>query len=51
MVSMNQMPYGTAIVAPDAPSLPGKEFISWNPTVPATVPAYDVNFVAVYEED
>ena len=50
MVSMNQMPYGTAIVAPDAPSLPGKEFISWNPTVPATVPAYDVNFVAVYEE-
>lgn len=50
MVSMNQMPYGTAIVAPDAPSLPGKEFISWNPTVPATVPAYDVDFVAVYEE-
>ena len=49
-VSKTEMAYGSPIVAPNAPSLPGKSFLYWSPDVLATVPAYDVIFKAVYGE-
>ena len=49
-VSKTEMAYGSPIVAPEAPALPGKSFLYWSPDVLATVPAYDVNFKAVYGE-
>ncbi len=49
-VSKTEMAYGSPIVAPEAPALPGKSFLYWSPDILATVPAYDVIFKAVYGE-
>ncbi len=41
--------YGTAIDAPKAPAKEGYYFVDWSPAVPATMPAEDMTFTAVYD--
>ncbi len=38
--------YGTAVVPPAAPTLVGHTFVGWNPAVPATMPADDLELTA-----
>ena len=49
-VSKVEQDFGTEIVAPEAPAIPGKNFLYWTPEIPATVPANNMTFKAVYEE-
>ena len=43
------LPYGSEIVAPEAPEVEGYTFVGWTPEVDATVPARTVYYEAVYE--
>lgn len=43
--------YGTEIITPDAPEVPGNSFVEWTPNVDATVPAHDVIYTAKYDRD
>ncbi|MGM9733233.1 MAG: InlB B-repeat-containing protein, partial [Prevotella sp.] len=43
------LPYGTPIVAPEAPEVEGYTFVGWTPEVDVTVPARTVYYEAVYE--
>ncbi len=40
--------YGTALAAPDAPTKAGYTFQTWSPTVPATMPADNVTYTAIW---
>lgn len=42
--------YGTELSKPDAPNKEGFTFKGWSPEVPATVPASDMTFEAIYEQ-
>ena len=45
------IPFGGEMETPAAPVLPGYNFIGWDPEpVPATMPAEDLEFTAVFEE-
>ena len=43
--------YGSAIVAPDAPTTGGYTFLGWKPEVDPTVPAHDVIYTASYDRN
>ena len=45
------IPFGGEMESPAAPVLPGYNFIGWDPSpIPATMPAEDLEFTAVFEE-
>ena len=41
--------YNDSVIAPIAPDKDGYTFVKWTPNVPATMPAYDMKFEAVYK--
>ena len=41
--------YNDSVIAPSAPDKDGYTFVKWTPDVPATMPAYDMKFEAVYK--
>ena len=41
--------YNDSVIAPIAPDKDGYTFVKWMPDVPATMPAYDMKFEAVYK--
>ena len=41
--------YNDSVIAPIAPDKDGYTFVKWTPDVPATMPAYDMKFEAVYK--
>lgn len=43
--------YGETIIKPDEPYKNGYTFKGWTPEIPETMPAYDLNFYAVFEEN
>ena len=43
------LPYGSEVTPPDAPEIAGYKFIAWD-MLPETVPANDVEVVAIYED-
>ncbi len=49
VVSSELLTYGTAIVVPDAPEVDDYAFVEWADLL-ETVPAYDVEFSAVYKQ-
>ncbi|MBR5846853.1 MAG: leucine-rich repeat protein [Bacteroidaceae bacterium] len=49
IVSSESLAYGTTIVAPEAPEKEYYAFVEWTNLL-ETVPAYDVEFVAVYKQ-
>ena len=49
IVSSESLAYGTAIVVPEAPEVEDYAFVEWKDLL-ETVPAYDVEFTAVYNQ-
>ena len=49
IVSSESLAYGTTIVAPEAPEIEDYAFVEWTDFI-ETVPAHDVEFVAVYKQ-
>jgi len=49
IISSESLAYGTTIVAPDAPEIEDYAFVEWADLL-ETVPAYNVEFSAVYEQ-
>lgn len=49
VVSSKSLAYGSAIVAPEAPEITDYVFVEWADLL-TTVPAHDVEFVAVYKQ-
>lgn len=41
---------GDTIVAPSVPTKNGYTFVGWTPSVPVTMPEYDLSFTAVFEK-
>ncbi|MBR3620017.1 MAG: InlB B-repeat-containing protein, partial [Clostridia bacterium] len=50
-ISEKKLKEGEAITKPDDPSKEGYTFKSWTPEVPDTMPANDLTFTAVFEEN
>ena len=46
-----QVAYGESITPPPAPSKAGATFTGWTPEIPATMPASDLTFNAVFKRD
>ena len=44
------IPYGAEFEYPGDPELPGYNFVKWDPDLPSTMPAEDLEFTAVFEE-
>ena len=45
-----EVEFGAEIPVPQAPARDGYEFVGWDPVVPATMPAHDLSFTAVWQE-
>lgn len=49
VISEETYTYGQILNVPSVPSKLGYEFVGWTPTVPETMPDYELSFTAVFE--